>query len=211
MSDSLEIDDGPRQSPCWSEIEDKILKHAVARYGVSRWDDVAKTIWTRKSAEECRARWAELVPVLYEGLARRESIQEQGRARSTTLPTASTSVSASEQDDQSSRLRLPPTEGQEGGDSVTVNTEPSSPTPLTPTTESPPSLTSASARTRRNTEPGTRPLRAKSMPRGRGEEREWLAPHPLMPGRPRKTSTPSRDTSMYRNRDNMVPKDVKGE
>ncbi|KAI2782669.1 hypothetical protein F4815DRAFT_462228 [Daldinia loculata] len=223
---SPEPEHNPQQpSSRWSEIEDRILKQAVARYGVSRWDDVAKMVWTRKSAEECRARWAELVPILYEGLARRESALEQRRTRSVTVSTVASSASISRRGhDESFQTPPLPIQGRLGlkGElpltrvegSAKLCTEPSSPyspsspTPLTPTMESPPPpLSSASARNRRNTEPGERPLRAESISRGRREERrEWLAPHPLMPGRPRRTPTSSRDTSAFKRKDDTTSK-----
>ncbi|KAF3069851.1 hypothetical protein GL218_07826 [Daldinia childiae] len=232
-----EASPGPNHSPQqpsarWSEIEDRILKQAVARHGVSHWDDVAKMVWTRKSAE-CRARWAELVPILYQGLARRESALEQRRTRSITVSAVASSATMpqpqqgdddDDDDDETPQTQTPPLpiQGQlrpkgelpptrvEG--TAKFNTEPSSPsspTPLTPTTESPlpPPLSSTSARNRRNTEPGERPFRAESTSRGRREERrQWLAPHPLMPGRPRRTPTSSRDTSTFKNKDDTTSK-----
>ncbi|KAI0105992.1 hypothetical protein F4814DRAFT_452369 [Daldinia grandis] len=201
----------PPQPPRWSDIEDRILKQAVARHGVSHWDDVARAVWTRKSAEECRARWAALVPVLYQGLARRESALEQcRRGRSVTVSAVASSASMPGQGDgDASSPTLPLPRAAEG--SVKFHTEPSSPTPLaTPTAESPSLLlSSASARNRRNTEPGERPLRTGSASRGRGEEgREWLAPHPLMRGRPRRTPTSSRDTSVFKGKDSTTKEDL---
>ncbi|KAI1464413.1 uncharacterized protein F4812DRAFT_211061 [Daldinia caldariorum] len=213
---------GPQQSqqpPRWSEIEDKILKEAVARYGVNHWEDVARTIWTRKTAEECRARWAELVPVLYEGLVRRESTREQRRTRSVTVSAVASGASMSCQDDMKSQIQEPvpsclalapapapiafPAQEQQGaGEKLPPNRADGNATgntplaPLSPTVEgSLPLLASESARTRRNTEPA-QPFHATPVSRGRGGgEREWLAPHPLMRGRQRNTPTSSRDSS----------------
>ncbi|KAK6948857.1 hypothetical protein Daesc_008928 [Daldinia eschscholtzii] len=213
---------GPQRSSRWSEIEDNILKQAVAQYGVNHWEDVAKMIWTGKSAEECRAGWAELVPVLYEGLARRESALEQRRTRSITVSAVAPGTSISRQGGKNSQpLSLPAQERQELEEALPLtrakgnakfSTEPSSPVPLTPTEDSQsPPLASASARNRRNTEPA-RPFRTKSVSCGRGEgEREWFAPHPLMPGRPRNTPTSSRDNSTFRNRNDTARRDSKTE
>ncbi|KAI1655320.1 hypothetical protein F4813DRAFT_391742 [Daldinia decipiens] len=220
---SPEPEPSPQQSSSrWSQIEDRILKQAVARYGVSHWDDVAKMVWTRRSAEECRARWAELVPILYQGLARRESALEQRRTRSITVSAVASSASIPQQEnDESSQTPPLPIQGRPGSKGelplarvdgnakfYTEPSSPSSPTPLTYMPESPsPPLSSASARNRRNTEPGQRPFRAESMSRGRREDRrEWLAPHPLMPGRPRRTPTSSRDTSAFKSKDDTTSK-----
>ncbi|KAI0847042.1 hypothetical protein F5Y00DRAFT_124330 [Daldinia vernicosa] len=63
------------------------------------------------------------------------------------------------------------------------------------------------AESRRNTKPGGRPIRAESMSRGRGgERREWLQPHPLMPRRPRRTPTASRDASAFKDKDDTASK-----
>ncbi|KAI4869735.1 hypothetical protein F4820DRAFT_365645 [Hypoxylon rubiginosum] len=88
-----EADQEPKP-PRWSEIEDKILKQGVARHGVNAWGKVAMMIWTRKDADQCRARWAELVPILHDEVARKEAARAKGplgRERSTTSP-ASTST-----------------------------------------------------------------------------------------------------------------------
>ncbi|KAI1772004.1 hypothetical protein F4818DRAFT_454197 [Hypoxylon cercidicola] len=75
--------------PRWSEIEDKILKQGVAQHGVDNWEEVAKMIWTRKDAEQCRARWAELVPILHDEMARGEAAGGRTRReRSRTSPAA---------------------------------------------------------------------------------------------------------------------------
>ncbi|KAI6082465.1 hypothetical protein F4821DRAFT_281756 [Hypoxylon rubiginosum] len=70
----------------WSETDDNILRKAVADYGVNNWDNVAKMLWTRKDAKQCRARWAELAPILQARMARK-----YGRKRSTTSPALMTS------------------------------------------------------------------------------------------------------------------------
>ncbi|XDG08931.1 hypothetical protein ABKA04_008546 [Annulohypoxylon sp. FPYF3050] len=184
-------DPSPKTSSHWSEIEDNILKQAVARHGVSHWDDVAKLIWTKKSAEECRARWAEIVPLLHDGLARRE--QDLGHQRRKRSQTASASVAHHGDAEYFEplpppliqRRKLPgleeePALGVDKGKSILQrHTEPPTPIARAPSGRKPPysALTAAlNARGRRNTEPGARP------------EREWMAPHPLMPGRSRKQS-----------------------
>ncbi|KAI2467095.1 hypothetical protein F4781DRAFT_433747 [Annulohypoxylon bovei var. microspora] len=195
-----------KTSPRWSEIEDNILKQAVARHGVSHWDDVAKLIWTRKSAEECRARWAEIVPLLHDGLARRE--QNLGQQRRKRSMTASASIPETSQHEETAYFEpLPPPlirrrrgQGPEeesvqgvAGDmsNITAYTEPPSPEPRTLSTRKPPpsSLTAAlTSRSRRNTEPGARPSQTTASSPGEEHQHEWLAPHPLMPGRFRKQS-----------------------
>ncbi|KAI1804271.1 hypothetical protein F4811DRAFT_571452 [Daldinia bambusicola] len=227
---------GPRQSQQpvhWSEIEENILKEAVARYGVSHWEDVAKMIWTGKTAEDCRAHWAELVPVLYEGLVRRESAREQRRTRSITVSAVGSARSTSRQGDKTSQATRPApsrpapastpmlpsgpasasaqerqgtagdmASNQADGNIAGITHPAASLVPLPPTGESPLSpLGSASARIRRNTEPA-RPFHATPASRGkRTGEREWLAPHPLMPGRRRNTPASSRDSSAPRKKD----------
>ncbi|KAI5865691.1 hypothetical protein GGS23DRAFT_350740 [Durotheca rogersii] len=42
---------GPGPPPRWSEVEDGILKEAVARHGVCRWSEVAKLIWTKDAGD----------------------------------------------------------------------------------------------------------------------------------------------------------------
>ncbi|KAI0383646.1 hypothetical protein F5Y04DRAFT_287321 [Hypomontagnella monticulosa] len=184
----------------WSEIEDKILKQAVALHGVSHWEDVAKLIWTRKSAEECRARWAELVPILHETLARREyDIEQQKRNRKRSMTTSGSPASASTSyvlpplpcADLGDKYSYAPTTSKAAG-TAKSRTEPSSPESesllsMFPVPASLPSSPGAAMRTRRYTEPDTRPSEQTARPR-RGEPREQVAPHPLMPGRPRKTS-----------------------
>ncbi|KAL7620871.1 Myblike DNAbinding domain-containing protein [Parahypoxylon ruwenzoriense] len=206
----------------WSEIEDSILTEAVARNGVSRWDDVARLIWTR-NADECRERWAQLAPLLHDKFARRESnaagaVEQCKVRRSMTVsisPSASSSFSVSQEQEaysqpppllpqQGWRLQPPPIyqqlwPRQEPREEVSPRVhEP--PSPFTPPTLSTPTVPTPSAqtlatmavsveRTRRNTVPASRAFRATATGRAAGVEqpqREWLAPHPLMPGRPRK-------------------------
>ncbi|KAI1454860.1 hypothetical protein F4805DRAFT_300701 [Annulohypoxylon moriforme] len=218
-------DSSPKTSSRWSEIEDNILKQAVARHGVSHWDDVAKLIWTKKSAEECRARWAEIVPLLHDGLAQREHDLGRNRKRSMT---ASASISETPRDEDMTYFEpLPPPlirerrkkeveEESSRNDQNVQNvigdksnfqrhTEPPSPSPrIPPTTKQPPtSLTAAlTARGRRNTEPGVRPSQTATVGSNDGErqKREWIAPHPLMPGRSRKQSV-SQDGETSRTKD----------
>ncbi|KAL4232856.1 CDC5 cell division cycle 5-like protein [Mactra antiquata] len=44
----------------WRNIEDDILKVAVDRYGENQWDRIA-SLFHRKSAKQCKARWHELL------------------------------------------------------------------------------------------------------------------------------------------------------
>ncbi|KAI1205577.1 uncharacterized protein F4807DRAFT_442206 [Annulohypoxylon truncatum] len=212
----LSSDPVPKTSSHWSEIEDNILKQAVARHGVSHWGDVSKFIWTKKSAEECRARWAEIVPLLHDGLAQREhDLGQQRRKRSMT---ASASVSEALQSDEATYFEpLPPPlirgwenpgleesarsargiqSAAKDTSDLQRHTEPPSPSLRVPSATKPPpsSLTAAlSARGRRNTEPGARPPQtATGSNVGERPGREWRAPHPLMPGRSRKPSVPAK-------------------
>ncbi|XXH06056.1 component of the polarisome [Hypoxylon texense] len=92
----------------WSEIEDNLLKTAVERHGVDAWGKVAQMVWFRNPAQ-CRARWAELVPLLHDEVARRAAaspgspaspasttssddgtIRERSRAASPTSTSSST-------------------------------------------------------------------------------------------------------------------------
>ncbi|KAI1138029.1 hypothetical protein F5Y05DRAFT_413346 [Hypoxylon sp. FL0543] len=214
---SPEPHEEPKPPSRWTEIEDRILKQGVARYGVSHWDDVARLIWTRRSAEECRARWAELVPLLHDSLARRESRSEQQERRKRSM-TASAPILKTTRHQEVAYLEPPPRaaleqrkqELREGPIKTTAPAQPitelSSSTPQVPLTMKPqlsspgPAQAAAPAlRSRRNTEPRVGAYQAVA---GSGEEqkqREWLAPHPLMPGRFR-TPSVSRQTSTSRNR-----------
>ncbi|KAI0880079.1 uncharacterized protein GGS22DRAFT_198395 [Annulohypoxylon maeteangense] len=212
-----EPDSSPKIKSRWSEIEDNILKQAVARHGVSHWDDVARLIWTKKSAEECRARWAEIVPLLHDGLAQREHDLGQRRKRSMT---AFASVSETPQNKNTPSFeRLPPPliqdrKGEEEStktqssvgfkSNIQRHTEPPSPSSRAPSTTKPPPSSLAvalTARGRRNTEPGVRPSQTAAESRnGERQGREWMAPHPLMPGRSRKQSI-SRNVAVSRNDD----------
>ncbi|KAI0137759.1 hypothetical protein F4776DRAFT_623346 [Hypoxylon sp. NC0597] len=214
---SLGLHEEPKQSSRWTEIEDSILKQGVARHGVSHWDDVAKMIWTRKSAEECRARWAELVPLLHDSLARRESDLEQYEHRKRSM-TESASASKTSQCQEAAYFQplLSPVvkeQKQESREEVTEttahaksNTRPSTPNSQVPPTIKPPlssglAPTAVSAlRSRRNTEPGARPCQTAASSSGE-QKYEWLAPHPLMPGRFRNPSVSSRNTPASRNGD----------
>ncbi|KAI0599079.1 hypothetical protein F4775DRAFT_552812 [Biscogniauxia sp. FL1348] len=152
----------------WSEIEDKILKEAVSRHGVNQWDGVARLIWT-KTADECRARWAELVPVLHENLA--EKAAALGRRHSTT-PTPYYSSSDEEDDDDNHtsintkaknsiahrRRERRALDGAQTGEAQS--------SPATPQDAS-------LSRVRRNTEPS-------QTRRTLSQRRSWRAPHPLM-------------------------------
>ncbi|OTA68325.1 hypothetical protein K449DRAFT_461188 [Hypoxylon sp. EC38] len=207
----------PKPSSRWTEIEDSILKQGVARHGVSHWDDVAKMIWTRKSAEECRARWAELVPLLHDSLARRESDLEQHERRKRSM-TASASVSKTPRRLEAASLEplLSPVVKEQNRESrvevietaahVRSSTRPSTPTPQIPSTIKPPLSSSGSAptavstvRSRRNTEPVARPCQTAASSSGEQNNHEWLAPHPLMPGRSRNPSVSSRNAPASRN------------
>ncbi|KAI1094110.1 hypothetical protein F5B19DRAFT_447313 [Rostrohypoxylon terebratum] len=205
----------PETSSRWSEIEDNILKQAVARHGVSHWDDVAKLIWTKKSAEECRARWAEIVPLLHDGLARREQdLGQQSRKRSVTASERSRHEDAEYFEPLPppliQRRKLPELEEEPGpstddrGNSILQrHTEPPTPTSRAQPARKPPysALTAAlNARGRRNTEPGVRPSQTPASPSGGRQEREWIAPHPLMPGRSRKSSV-SQNKAVSRDED----------
>ncbi|KAI1105558.1 hypothetical protein F4804DRAFT_303810 [Jackrogersella minutella] len=214
-----------KSSPRWSEIEDNILKQAVARYGVSRWDDVAKMIWTKKSAEDCRARWAELVPLLHDVLARQEYDRKQQQRRQRSMTVSASGSEASQRQDATDFQPLPPpileqqTRGLPAEEEAAQSrararpktksyTEPPSPDPQTLSATKPP-LSSLAAvlpeRIRRNTEPGARPADTTASPRAKErpqqQQHEWLAPHPLMPGRPRNPSVSSRNTSTSSNKD----------
>ncbi|OTB02647.1 hypothetical protein M426DRAFT_264278 [Hypoxylon sp. CI-4A] len=234
--------------PRWTEIEDKILKKAVSEHGVSHWDDVARMIWTRKSPDECRARWAELVPILYDEMALQNSVQElqrQGRQRSQTAYASVSSPSALKHQNSSYFLPLPsplleqqykevypnqPSKEQLPSTSIsnkgapTSHTEPSSPfasasaststfaiPPVPSTIKRPPrppplppheAITAPAAllsRTRSHTAPGLRP---------EVQQREWSAPHPLMPGRYRKSSAASSTKSLRGKQDQSTsPRD----
>ncbi|KAI1761273.1 hypothetical protein GGR53DRAFT_525293 [Hypoxylon sp. FL1150] len=82
----------------WSDVEDNMLKQAVAQHGINNWDTVAKMLWTRKDAKQCRARWAELAPMLQAEAPRRgaSSGRARRRGRSTTLPAMASSSSGSQ-------------------------------------------------------------------------------------------------------------------
>ncbi|KAI1395438.1 hypothetical protein F4819DRAFT_189932 [Hypoxylon fuscum] len=193
----------------WSEIEDTILKRAVAQHGVNRWDDVARLIWSKGGADECRARWAELVPLLHDEIAGQGSddVTTPGRTRRSMTVSASTSGAAQ----QESYFQLPPPalpdQRQQILDAdLIAKTVPSSPASLIPSLSTPtakpplPPPPVPLGRTRSNTEPPTRTV-ASSLPTSGGKE--WLAPHPLMPGRYRgqgrtKSSQSSRNTSLSR-------------
>ncbi|KAI2618959.1 hypothetical protein GGS26DRAFT_602176 [Hypomontagnella submonticulosa] len=232
---SAALGQAARPSSRWSEIEDDILKQAVALHGVNQWDDVARMVWTRKSAEECRSRWAELVPILHDSLARREYHLEQEqklrkRSMTASAATSDTSTTAFPYMPSSQRLEyilpsvralgrpVPGTEYpfpnmSEAAGTAKSRTEPSSPTPASPLPaitipipipEPLPSTPEAAARSRRNTEPSARssppPYRSTVRPQRGAEQQqpqsERIAPHPLMPGRPRKrsvVSAPARD------------------
>ncbi|KAI1374331.1 hypothetical protein F4677DRAFT_426867 [Hypoxylon crocopeplum] len=200
LEGSRQTQEQPQLSPGrprrWSEIEDKILKQAVALHGVSHWDDVAKLIWT-KSAEECRARWAEIVPLLHDNLARLESEdtqqqQQQLRKRSMTAAASLSSQPSPLCIQEQQEVGEGSTSRQTKGE-IVFRSEPPSPvlaaSPTSPPTRSPsvsPILEPAAiliTRRRSNTEPAARPSSAASNPLAGEQNREWLAPHPLMPGR----------------------------
>ncbi|KAI1638384.1 hypothetical protein F4809DRAFT_260995 [Biscogniauxia mediterranea] len=147
----------------WSEIEDKILKEAVSRHGVNQWDGVARLIWT-KTADECRARWAELVPVLHENLA--EQAAALSRRHSTTPSPYYSSSDEEEDDDDNSKTKNTIAhrrqerrhrDGAQTGEALS----------------SPATLQDAMNRGRRNTEPS-------QSRRTLSQRRSWRAPHPLM-------------------------------
>ncbi|KAI0839320.1 hypothetical protein F5Y06DRAFT_295940 [Hypoxylon sp. FL0890] len=213
----------PKRSSHWTEIEDRILKQGVARHGVNHWDEVAKMIWTRRSAEECRARWAELVPLLHDSLARRESRSEQQERRKRSVTTsASVSVLKTSQHQEAAhfeplstsvlKLKQQRQESREEFTEITAQVE-SGTEPSTSTTEVPSTtITSLSSvgsaqaagpvsRSRRHTEPGVPSYQTAAGPSRGREQHEWLAPHPLMPGRSRNPSVSSRNTPATRNRD----------
>ncbi|KAI5925064.1 hypothetical protein F4810DRAFT_87102 [Camillea tinctor] len=146
----------------WSEIEDKILKEAVSRHGVNQWDGVARLIWT-KSADECRARWAELVPVLHEHLA--EKAAALGRRHSTTPSPYCSSSDSDDDDDNYNQKSIAHRrrERQCRGGAQTGET------PSSPATPQDASM----SRVRRNTEPS-------QSRRTLSQRRSWRAPHPLM-------------------------------
>ncbi|KAI1496381.1 hypothetical protein F5X99DRAFT_414152 [Biscogniauxia marginata] len=151
----------------WSEIEDKILKEAVSRHGVNQWDGVARLIWT-KSADECRARWAELVPVLHDNLA-----EEAAALMAADPPPSSPPYYSSfddegrEEEEQQQHQRHRRRERRREG----AKTEGAPPSPTQDGTATGSSGTSA--RIRRNTEPS-------QARRTLSQRRAWRAPHPLM-------------------------------
>ncbi|KAI1384283.1 uncharacterized protein F4822DRAFT_440391 [Hypoxylon trugodes] len=226
MSSNTPQEHSPESRTSWSEIEDHILKQGVARHGVNHWDDVAQMIWTRRSTEECRARWAQLLPILHDDLARQESDLERQRQqhRNRSLTTPELNRSKSIEMNESVRVELPllplspatqvePTEivAEEASHRNGTRVIPRPRSPL-PTSSAPipipaprPPLRRGTVeddlqyhhRLRSFTEPGLRP-RPPSSIRPRLEQepqqpRELLAPHPLMPGRHRKSSSSSRE------------------
>lgn len=42
----------------WTNVEDEILKASVSKYGLNQWQRVSSLL-ARKSAKQCKARWAE--------------------------------------------------------------------------------------------------------------------------------------------------------
>ena len=42
----------------WTNVEDEILKAAIAKYGLNQWSRVSSLL-TRKNAKQCKLRWQE--------------------------------------------------------------------------------------------------------------------------------------------------------
>ncbi|KAI1334634.1 hypothetical protein F5Y15DRAFT_286933 [Xylariaceae sp. FL0016] len=96
---------GFQRRDSWSEVENQILKKAVERHGVSKWDAVAKMIWTGKSPEACRARWAQLVPQLHDSWLASSANKTASPSPRSRTGTASSSEDSSEGNGQAGKIK----------------------------------------------------------------------------------------------------------
>ncbi|KAI0007204.1 hypothetical protein F4779DRAFT_619827 [Xylariaceae sp. FL0662B] len=158
-----------RQAGRWSEIEDQLLKEGVRRHGVNEWGSVASLIWT-KSAPECRARWAELVPVLHEQMQEQEA-EEVIRRKGPDYTPAPLDGSGEGGDGRGRSMGR----GKEKGKQKQQQPPPLSHARSQPATPYTPTARPAhESRTRRNTVPAAGPGERER------ERKVWRAPHPLM-------------------------------